>query len=489
MSSIWDYVTENYWTVLIILNYVLAISAAITVIFKNIDPTKTLTFLFVLVFFPFFGLVIYYLFGQEYRKTKIFNRKEILNASVIKSAAGQMKLSKSEFKNVNDKVNEKIKLVKLLKSSDQSPLTIRNEAEIIINGLEKFERLLEDIKNAEIFLHIEYYIIKTDRTGKRFLDALCEKAQEGLEVRLIYDDVGSSISREYKQKLNQSGVEHHPFMPVLFSGYTGKMNYRNHRKIAIIDGKIGYVGGVNVADDYVNYEGTDEDFYWRDTHLRICGEAVKVLQFHFLTSWDFVLGEKIEIKESFFPEVNCDKDVAIQIAASGPDTDWANIMEAILTAINNAEEYVYLTTPYFIPNDQVVSALQIAAKIGLDVRLLIPKRSDSWIAKHASNSYLEPILAAGVRVFRYEKGFIHAKTMVVDDSFCTIGTCNIDNRSFNINFEINALIYDIEQSKKMKEIYLNDLKDSEEVDFERWKERSKFCKFKESYSRLWAPLL
>lgn len=485
----WDYVTEHYWRILFIINYVLAISAAVTIILKNIDPTKTLTYIFVLVFFPFFGLVIYYLFGQEYRKSKIFNRKDILNASVIKSSAEKMKLTKRDLDKIGDKVDDKIKLVKLLTASDKSPLTINNDAEIIINGIKKFERLIDDLKAAKNFIHIEYYIIKSDRIGTKFLDVLCEKAAEGLEVRLIYDDVGTKISREYKRKLSDSGVDHHPFMPVLFSGYTGKMNYRNHRKIAIIDGTIGYVGGINISDSYVNYKGTDESLYWRDTHLRICGEAVKVLQFHFLTTWDFVLGEKIEIKESFFPETDCDKNVAIQIAASGPDTDWANIMEAIFTAINNAEEYVYLTTPYFIPNGQIISALQVAAKIGLDVRLLIPKESDSWIAKHASNSFLEPILAAGVRVFLYQKGFIHAKTMVVDDSFCTVGTCNMDNRSFNINFEINALIYDIETAKEMRAIYLNDLQDSEEVDFERWQQRSKFCKMKESYSRLWAPLL
>lgn len=485
----WEFIKDNFWTILFIANYVLAITAAITVILKNIDPSKTLTFLFVLVFFPFFGLVIYYLFGQEYRKSKIFNKKDVLNASVVQSAAEKMKLSKRDLDEIGYKVDDKIKLVKLITASDQSPLTIKNDAQIIINGLKKFDKLIEDIENAKVFLHMEYYVIKSDRTGSRFLNALCKKAKEGLEVRLIYDDVGSSISREFKRKLNESGVEHKPFMPVLFSGYTGKMNYRNHRKIAIIDGEIGYVGGINISDSYVNYEGADEELWWRDTHLRICGEAVKVLQFHFLTSWDFVTDSEIEIKESFFPDTHCDKDVAIQIAASGPDTDWANIMEAVLTAINNSKKYVYLTTPYFIPNDQVISALQIAAKVGIDVRLLIPKRSDSWIAKHATNSYLETVLAAGVRVFLYEKGFIHAKTMVVDDSFCTIGTCNMDNRSFNINFEINALIYDIEQSKKMKAIYLNDLEDSEEIDFERWHERSKFCKLKESYSRLWAPLL
>lgn len=482
-----EFLKEHYWSILVIINYLLAISAIITVLLKNINPTKTVSYIIILALFPFFGLVIYYLFGQQYRKSKIFNRKHVINSSVIQTAGNSIKMEGHDLRGIREDLDDKIKLVKLLKTSEKSPLTIRNEVDILFNGEVKFERLLDDLRKAKNHIHLEYYIIKDDTIGTKLLDVICDKAREGVEVKVSYDDVGSKLSKTMKRQLEDSGVIHFPFMPVVFSSLTGKSNYRNHRKIAVIDGRIGYVGGINISDDYVNSETSK--LFWRDTHLRIYGEAVKVLQFHFLTTWDFVTKSSVAIKESYFPEITCKKDVAIQIAASGPDTDWANIMEAILTAINNAENYVYITTPYFIPNDQVITALQIAAKIGIDVKLIIPKNSDSWIAEHATNSYLEPLLEAGVEVYRYCKGFVHAKTMVVDDVFSTIGTCNFDNRSFNINFEINALIYDIGESELLKAQFIKDIEDSEIIDFERWKERSRFDKLKESFSRLWAPML
>nr|WP_321228289.1 cardiolipin synthase [uncultured Psychroserpens sp.] len=482
-----DFLKEHYFSIIIIVNYLLVISAIITVLLKNINPTKTVSYIIILALFPFFGLVIYYLFGQQYRKTKIFNRKHIINSKVIQSVGEKLKSEEQDLSVLNEKLDDKIKLIKLLKASEQSPLTIRNEVDILFNGEVKFERLLKDLENAKNHIHLEYYIIKDDVIGTKLLNIICEKAREGIEVKMTYDDVGSKLSSKMKRQLIESGVNHFPFMPVVFSSLTGKSNYRNHRKIAIIDGEIGYVGGINVSDNYVNTK--DSELYWRDTHLRIYGEAVKVLQFHFLTTWDFVTEKTIEVKQSYFPKTDCKKDVAIQIAASGPDTDWANIMEAILTAINNAEQYIYITTPYFIPNDQVITALQIAAKIGVDVKLIIPKRSDSWVAESATNSFLEPLLEAGVEVYRYCKGFVHAKTMVVDDIFATIGTCNLDNRSFNINFEINALIYDSEESKILKNQFKKDISDCEIIDFERWKSRPKINKLKESFSRLWAPLL
>ncbi|MCK8479446.1 cardiolipin synthase [Psychroserpens algicola] len=482
-----DFIKDHFWSILIIANYALAISAIVTVLLKNINPTKTVSYIIILALFPFFGLIIYYLFGQQYRKTKIFNRKHIINSNIIQSASKSMKMEGKDLRKINEKLDDKIKLVKLLRASERSPLTVRNEVDILFNGEVKFERLLTDLNNATKHIHIEYYIIKDDTIGTKVLDVLCEKARNGVEVKMSYDDVGSKLTSKMKQRLNESGVEHFPFMPVLFSSLTGKSNYRNHRKIAVIDGEIGYVGGINISDNYVNNESST--LYWRDTHLRIYGEAVKVLQFHFLTTWDFVTEASIEIKDSYFPETICEKDVAIQIAASGPDTDWANIMEAILTAINNAEHYIYITTPYFIPNDQVVTAMQIAAKIGVDVKLIVPKNSDSWIAQHATNSFLEPLMEAGVQIYRYSKGFVHAKTMVVDEVFSTIGTCNFDNRSFNINFEINALMYDIEQSKLLKAKFLEDLEDSEIINLEDWIKRPRFDKLKESFSRLWAPML
>ncbi|OBX24597.1 cardiolipin synthase [Gelidibacter algens] len=483
-----DFISNNIWVIVITVNYLLVILAAFTVLTKNLNPTKTISYIIVLVFFPFFGLVVYYLFGQEYRKNKIFNRKHILNQKLIADVSKRLKPDKQEITDLeHDLLNEKIKLVKLLHSSPNAPLTTFNDVKIIKNGEHKFKILLEDLKKATMHIHMEYYILRDDKIGTKIIDILCDKAKEGVKVRLSIDDVGSSVSRKNKNRMEESGVEWHPFMPVLFPGFTGKMNYRNHRKIVVIDGQIGYIGGINVSDTYVNYEGTPH--YWRDTHLRIVGESVKSLQIHFLMNWEFVSGRNIKIEESFFPKEDCKESVAMQIAASGPDTDWANIMEVIFTAIVTSENYVFLTTPYFIPNDQIITALQVASKSGVDVRLLIPKESDSWTAKHATNSYIECLLEANIKIYRYRKGFIHAKTIVIDDVFCTVGTTNIDYRSFNINFEINAIIYNTDKSLELKSHFFEDLEDSELIDQERWMNRPRIEKFKESYCRLWAPLL
>ncbi len=483
-----DFFSQYWWTIAIVLNYILVIIAVTAILFKSINPTKTLTYIIVLLVFPFFGLIVYYFFGQEYRKDKIFNRKDVLNNNLIKSIYQDLKLDPNTLSNYEAKIDEdQIRLIHLLQKNDKSPLTKFNDVEIIIDGENKFEKLFKDIEAAKHHIHIEYYILKDDKIGTKFLNLLCKKAEEGVKIRLSFDDVGSKISSKMKRQLTQANVEFYAFMPVLFPKFTGKMNYRNHRKIVIIDGEIGYVGGINVSDTYVNYP--ENKAYWRDTHLKIIGESVFTLQTQFLTNWNFVSETKLALNRSFFPQNKVKSITPMQIAASGPDTDWANIMEAIFFAIVTAEKYVYITTPYFIPNDQIITAMQVASKSGVDVRLLIPDKSDSWTAKHATNSYLEQLFKANIKIYRYQKGFIHAKTMVVDDVFTTIGTCNMDYRSFNINFEINALIYNKDKAKEAKAIYDNDLKDAVQVDFEDWQNRSNFKKIQEAYCRLWAPLL
>lgn len=481
-----DLIKDHIWKILIFINYALALSAVITVLFKKINPTKTLSYIIVLLVFPFVGLVVYYLFGQEYRKSKIFSRKNVLNQTIVKRIQEELKLSKENSKILNDSTEEPAKLVRLLYNSEKSRLTLQNKVVVIKNGDEKFNILFEDLYNAKRHIHLEYFIVKDDETGSKLLDLLCNASKKGIEVRLIYDSVGSDISREYKTKLTASGVQHFPFMPVRFPKFTGKMNYRDHRKIVVIDGKIAYLGGINISDNYVNSINTK---FWRDTHLRIEGEAAKPLQILFFTTWDFVSNANIKLTESYFPEYQGSEKTPVQIAASGPDTDWANIMEAIFSAITNAEKYVYITTPYFIPNDEIVTAMQVAAKSGVDVKLIIPKTSDSWIAENATNSYITPLLEANVSVYHYLKGFVHAKTLVVDDNFCTIGTANMDYRSFEINFEVNAFIYDNVISNLLKSHFMEDLEDSTKLTLEAWKNRSRFSKFKEAIARLMAPLL
>lgn len=481
-----EFIKTHIWQILIGLNYVLALAAVATILFKKINPTKTLSYIMVLLVFPFVGLLVYYLFGQEYRKTKIFSRKNVLNQSVVKQIQEELELDTKTIDEVDQLLDEKSKLIPLLYNSEKSKLTVKNEIELIKDGDYKFELLVKDLKKATHHIHLEYFIIKDDIVGTKVLDMLCDKAMAGVQVRIVIDDVGSSISSKMKRKLKDSGVKMFSFMPVLFSRFTGQMNYRDHRKIIVIDGHIGYIGGINISDNYVN---ENNDRYWRDTHIRIVGEAVRQLQILFFTTWDFVSDGDLKISKDYFPQHSIKKEVPLQIAASGPDTDWSNIMESIFVAITNAEEYIYITKPYFIPNDEIVTALQVAARSDIEVKLIVPKVSDSWIAQYATNSYLERLLEAGVQVYHYTKGFVHAKTMVVDGVFSTVGTANMDYRSFNINFEVNALIYNQDFSTKLVHLFKQDIKDSKPIDITSWQKRSNTTKFIEAIARLAAPLL
>jgi cardiolipin synthase len=481
-----EFIKNHIWQIVIGLNYILVLSAVITVLFKRINPTKTLSYIIVLLVFPFIGLLVYYLFGQEYRKSKIFSRKNVLNQFIVKKIQAELELDAKIINKIDDLLDEKSKLIHLLYNNEKSKLTVNNEVTLIKSGDEKFKLLFEDIKKAEHHIHLEYFIIKDDKIGTKVLDMLCTKSKEGVEVRIVIDDVGSSISSQMKRKIEDSGIAIHSFMPVLFSRFTGQMNYRDHRKIIIIDGKIGYVGGINISDNYVN---AYNQRYWRDTHIRIVGEAVKLLQILFFTTWDFVSSDKINISEVYFPDYKGKGNVPLQIAASGPDTDWSNIMEAIFVAITNAEDHIYITTPYFIPNDEIITALQVAARSNIEVKIIIPKNSDSWVAENATNSYIEQLLEAGVEVYQYTKGFIHSKTIVVDDVFSSVGTANIDYRSFNINFEVNALMYNKNFCTQVSELFKDDIDDSEKLELQSWKKRSKSAKAAEALARLAAPLL
>lgn len=490
MNSILVFCKDNYWLIALTINYILVISLSIFIILKNKNPVKTLSFLFALAALPFLGLVVYYFFGQDYRKSKIFEKKYILDNDRVKAWRQQFKLDQEEKDSFEADFGEGIyKIYTLLKHNEKAILTFDNEVEILVNGEKKFERLREDLARAKNHIHMEYFVLFDDELGTELIDILSKKAKEGVKVRLMYDDVGSDISSSAKNKMTDAGVLHFPFMPVRFSNSTSKLNYRDHRKIVVIDGTVGYVGGINLDQKYDN--SYDNERYWRDTHMRLQGGAVGSLQSSFLLTWNFVTGDETEIGQNLFPDNKSESQepVAIQMAASGPDTDWANIMEALFCAITAARKRVYITSPYYMPNDAIFTALKTAARSGVDVRVILPYESDSWAAQYASDSYIEESLESGIRIFRYRKGFMHAKTMLVDDLLSTIGTANLDYRSFALNFEITALIYNAAINDQMAGIFENDLEDCEEVALDRWKERGLRRKLKESFSRLWAPLL
>lgn len=486
-----SYVQDHLWQVLLVANYSLVVVVSVLIVLKNSNPVKTLSYLFALATLPLIGLIVYYLFGQDYRKNKIFTRKYFQDDSRLREWREKFKPRPGQRTDFRATFGEGMfKIFKLLENNEKALLTFDNAVDILINGEAKFQRLKEDLQKATKHIHLEYFVIRDDSGVLEILRILCDKAQNGVSVRLIYDDVGSRLAAKTKQMLSNSGVKHYPFMPVRYPRFTSKLNYRDHRKIVVIDGTTGYVGGINLSSKYDN--GFEENTtYWRDTHLRIQGPAVGSLQASFLLSWNFVSEGQILMESSFFPENKTEKlqPVAVQVVSSGPDTDWANIMEAIFTAINTAREYVYISTPYLIPNEAILTGLSTAARSGVDVRVIIPYNSDSWVAQYATDSYIEKLLQSKVRVYRYKKGFIHAKSMVIDDVFTSIGTANLDYRSFSINFEINALLYSQQKAKEMKAIFREDIQACTEVDPGRWAERGMKQKMQESFNRLWAPLL
>lgn len=485
------FVQEHLWELVLAINYTLVIVFSILIVLKNRNPVKTLSYLFALATLPFLGLLVYYFFGQDYRKDKIFAKKYALDNAKLREWRDRFRLTQEERNDFREEFGQGLyKIYRLLRANERALLTFDNDVEILQNGEQKFNRLREDLEAATHHIHLEYFVLLGDALGREILNILSRKAREGVTVRLIYDDVGSKIPGALKEALSDSGLQHFPFMPVLYPGFASKLNYRDHRKIVVIDGHIGYVGGINISKRYDNsFPGNER--YWRDTHLRIEGAAVGALQASFLLSWEFVSGHSPKLNEAFFPKNKISKPepVAVQIAASGPDTDWANIMEGIFTAINTAREYIYITTPYLIPNNAILTALTTAGRSGVDVRIIIPYHSDSWAAQYATDSYIEQLLRSKVRIYRYKRGFIHSKTLVLDDRFASVGTANLDYRSFSINFEINALLYNHSKAVDLKQAFLKDLEDSEEVVPERWMERGLKRRLQESFNRLWAPLL
>lgn len=486
------WLTENWFTTLLIVNYMVAISAAFFLIRSNQNPRKTVSSLLFLIALPFIGLGIYYFFGLEYRKSKIFKKKDLNSHQLINSWNKRLHIQEDVLEGYEGSfLEDRLKMVKLIKHNQSAPLTLNNDLKVIINGRQKFDLVFQDMDKATDHIHLEYFIFNDDHIGNQVIDRLIAASQRGVSVKVIIDAVGSDLSNAAKQKLQSHGVEVAVFMPVLFSKFTRKANYRNHRKIIIIDGSIGYIGGVNISDDYVNEPVNRNGIYWRDTHLRLQGHAVKSLQAQWLLNWYFVndIHEPDAIPTTFFPEEAEKHGSPVQIAASGPDTDWANIMEALFIAINTAEVSVCVTTPYFIPNESILTALKSAARSGVRVRIMVPRKGDSWAARYASRSYFEELLESGIEIYWYQKGMLHAKTMTVDQKFATIGTSNMDYRSFDINFEINALIYDNAIAQHLDDQFSTDLNFCIRVELDLWLQRSKLNKFKESFCRLWAPLL
>lgn len=485
---------EIRWILLLEIVYTLiVIAACLRIIYDTRSTTKTLAYLMLTVFLPIVGIIIYFCVGTNYRKRKLYSKK------IGKDEQMQMKIrddiylaSEKIWNTVPDGLLKYQKLAQLLLNDGMSFLSGNNKIDILLNGEEKFPEVLRSLKNAKRHIHIEYYIYEDDEIGNAIKEVLIEKAKAGVEVRLIYDDFGSrSIRRNVVPELLEAGVQAFPFYKVLFIALANRLNYRNHRKIIVIDGCVGFTGGINVSDRYINTEANAaKQVFWRDTHVKITGTGVYYLQYLFICDWNFCADEELGPQPGFFCEPdNEGTGSIIQIAASGPDSDNPTILFSLLQVIGMAEKEILITTPYFIPGESLLDALVVAALSGVSVKLLVPDQSDSKMVAAAARSYYAELMNAGVEIYRYKKGFIHAKTMVSDGQLSVIGTANMDNRSFELNFEVNCVIYDSETAKKMTTIFHQDIEDSIQINPQDWEKRPLYKQLPEKLSRLLSPLL
>jgi len=476
-----------FWQIFFLVFLVTAIPVVFMIILEKRSPFKTIAWILVLILVPVIGLAFYLFFGQEYRKQKLFSRRGVKSLSKIR------KLSTKQLREINhtdlhlpSEVLGLKNFIRLLLNNSDSLLTTGNQCKILNNGTETFKAIFAAIKKAQHHIHLEYYIIDDDKIGNQLTNLLIAKRREGVEVRIIVDDVGSwDLKKKFFNALQDKGIEIYPFMEVRFPRLTSRVNFRNHRKILIVDGKIGFTGGINVADRYI--EGKPKIGPWRDTHLQITGDAVATMQVVFAADWYFVINENLT-GEKYFPPLSEENGTPVQISASGPDSDWENIEQAYFSAILNAKEYVYLTSPYLMPPQTIVSALKTAALSGVDVRIIIPEKSDAITPKWCSFSYVEQFLEAGIKIYFYQAGFIHSKTLMIDDILSTIGTTNLDFRSLETNFEINAFIYEKKFTRQLVKHFTNDLKNSREIKLNEWAKRPWHFKLRESLAHIVSPM-
>ncbi|MBS4534852.1 cardiolipin synthase [Clostridium sp. D2Q-14] len=475
-------------SVLSILFIIYIIAIAVVIFIENKNPQKTVAWLLLLFINPVIGFVLYLFLGQNIRKKKIFKNEENIRSKSLKDMAEvQLKAVKETDIFSEDRHALQRRLISLILNNSKSPVTINNRSQILTNGNNKFNELKKDLLNAKHHIHIEYFIVKNDNIGNELKNILIEKAKEGLEIRFIYDSVGSwRLGRKYINDLKSAGIEVVGFLPVFLPQLSRELNYRNHRKIIIIDGCIGFTGGINIGDEYL---GKDKRLgFWRDTHMKIEGEAVYELQNIFINDWYFCTRENLEDLK-YFPKLKYYGEQLIQIASSGPDNEWQSILQSYFSLITFATERVWITTPYLIPDESIMMALKTSALSDVDVRIIIPDIADHIIAFWGSRSYVEELLKAGVKIYSYKKGFVHAKTLLIDNIAASVGTANLDNRSFHINFEVNVFVYEKEIAKRLEKDFLNDFKNCGEILYENYKNRGLIQKIKESIGKILSPIL
>lgn len=447
------------------------------------DPAETLAWILVILAVPVAGMAAYILFGRSWRKSRQFSYDDdTVSRRLRKICSGQLReISKPEYAEL---VNRNF--VTLLLNNGEAALTLGNRLKILNNGCECFPAMFGDLSRARDFIHIEIFGIESGELFEQLLEILSERAAAGVEVRVIFDSVGSrALKIRDVERMRKAGIGAYSYMPVWLPHFANKFNYRNHRKIVVIDGTVGYTGGMNIADRYLH--GTRRGV-WRDTQIRLEGGAVTMLNAVFINDWSFVTDGELLYDRKYFPTPDIADMLPVQIATSGPDSPHATIMQAYFAAIGKARRYIYISTPYLLPNQPIVTALKVAAMSGVDVRILIPVRGDNIVVAWAGYSNIDTLLDSGVKVYLYKKGFNHSKFFVIDDEFCSIGSANLDYRSFDTDFEVQAYIYSADVSRELKGYFLDDLDGSELITKENWERRPRISKIMEPVARLFGTL-
>ncbi|MDC3425751.1 cardiolipin synthase [Aquibacillus sp. 3ASR75-11] len=471
--------------VILFLNILLAV---MIVFLERKDATSTWAWLMVLTFVPVVGFILYLIFGRRLSNKTIFTWDTKSRLGVKKAVQAQLRaLEEGSFLFKHEELIPYKELFYMHLRNDDAIFSQDNDVEIFTDGQEKFRALIEDIESAKDHIHLLYYIIRHDQLGQKLSNILIRKVKEGVQVRILYDDMGSrKLSNKYVRNIQQAGGEVEAFFPSRIPKLNLKINYRNHRKLAIIDGKIGYIGGFNIGDEYLGY---NERFgYWRDTHLRIVGGAVNHMQTRFILDWNQASRHDILYDDRYY-KAEPSGDVGIQIVSSGPDSEWEQIKNGYIKMILSAKEYVYIQTPYYIPDDSLADAIKIAVLSGVDVKIMIPSKPDHPFVYWATLSNIGELLNAGASVFIYQNGFLHAKTLVVDGKIASVGTANIDVRSFRLNFEVNAFLYDHKVAQQLTDRFKEDILLSSQLTEKLYRKRSSWIKMKESISRLISPIL
>lgn len=451
----------------------------VIVLLDNRNPVKTMAWILVLVFLPVVGLAFYFFFGRNTRKERLISKKGFSRLSKRPMAEYQAQEALGDFTGRNQ-------LIPFFHRVSNALPFEGNDVQVFTDGYSMYQELFRRIAKAKHHIHLEFYIFENDAVGRLLRDLLIDKAREGVSVRLLYDDVGCwDVNPMFYDEMLCEGIEVRSFLKVRFPQFTSKVNYRNHRKLAIIDGKVGFIGGMNIALRYL--KGVPWGV-WRDTHICLKGKAVYGIQTAFLTDW-FAVDRTLLTSAQYFPKMDTVGTSVAQIVTSDPVGEWHDIMLGLVKAISCAQRYIYVETPYFLPTEQVMAAFQTAALSGVDVRLMIPKKADAFITHKGTMSYLDELMKSGVKVYFYRAGFLHSKLWVADDEWASVGSTNLDFRSFEHNFEANVFFYDEKTVCTLKEIFLEDMRKCMTLSQKIWDKRSFKNKIVESVVRLLAPLL